>query len=546
MKKQKTAIGLDIGSQSIKMVRINIVNDSSLEISDYKIREIHPGENKADAIKDVLKDVDLLRGDIPITVSVEGANIFIRVFKLPGVGKSKMDKIVEYEAQQQVPFQIKDVIWSYQCLRRVSPEETDVLLTAVKSNVVNELLGALKTDKIDIVPPVIGLNNLLSWNRYEDLRGASVEAVMVLDIGAKTTNVIITEKESLWFRTIPAGAEIITQALSNEFGISISNAELLKQEKGVILLEADERADTEAKRISTCIIKSITRITGEISRSIEVYSSSFNSLGPRKIFITGGGVRLKNIADFFNKKFRLDTEIMRNLKNVKISGVIDKTKWNEDCPILYTAIGLALHGAGFRKLNLTLLPKEIIKKQMWKKMQKYFFAIAGMFIFFGVCFSGYNMQMAGIYRANINKLRSEIKAVDTNKMQLIKIQKDLGIVKDTLDKINELRESRDFWLSMLLDLEGILPANLWLNKIETVMPKEKKMNYSAIKSKIIDLKIYGKTTGTYEDIKIFNDLLNNSVYFVKNTARVSSANPPLNGIRDFIIEAKADIVIEDE
>jgi type IV pilus assembly protein PilM len=555
MAKNKEAVGLDIGSHSIKIVHL-AQNGDGLEIKNYKIVDIQSPEDKFSAIKDALKILQLPQKDVPLVVSVEGVNVFIRVFKLPGVAANKLAKIVQYEAQQQLPFPIDEVAWSYQSLRKVTPEETDVLLCAVKNSIANETLQNIGQDVTNIIPSIVGLNSFLNWNKYESIRTGSDDSVMVLDVGAKTVNVIISEKNSLWFRTIPIGAEVITQGLSNEYGIDISSAEVFKIEKGEILMDGEEDGDADKKRISMSIIKSLTRLTGEISRSIEVYSSNFNSLGPKKIFITGGGAYLKNIANFFNKKFRVETSILRNIKNLSVSGSLNKEKWNKDILKMYAAIGLAVHGLE-SKFDLTLLPKEIIKQKTLKGFQSYITAAVSMFIFLGICLSAYNFQVERIYKANINKIESEIKSVDGNKLQLMNIQKKLDSVKTTIDIFDNLKNARKFWLEMLLEVENILPQNVWLEKVQTSLSEQDSKNkkneketknqikdYSRYTAGTIDIKIAGKTTGTYQDIVVFNDLLNKSVYFINGSGKVASANPPEGGVRDFVIEIRANVAGE--
>lgn len=559
MGKQKLAIGLDIGVQSVKMVCL-LIKGNNVCVADYKIKE-YPREGdkpyssaqkqvrKAACISEILEYIEGLgqtlqktpRQAIPIVVSVEGSHVFIRVFKLPGVAKSKLAKIITYEAQQQIPFPLEEVVWAYQCLRRVSPEETDVVLTAIKASVVRDFLSSLVVDTVNAVPPVIGLNNLLSWSEYEDILDPSGQAVMVLDLGAKTTSVIIVEKQNLWFRIIPIGGDVVTQAISNEYNVSFPEAELLKK-KGEIILESQIEPDTNRKRMSTCIIKSLTRLASEISRSIEVYSSSFNSLGPTAIFLTGGGASLKDIGKFFSKKFRVNISHLQINKKYKIADSINKTELQLNFSRLGAALGLALLGLGFGRIKLSLLPKEILQRHKWSKRQPYLVAVAGLLIFLGICFSGFNFQVADIYRANIDKLMNKKKMVDLNKRKLIKLQKDMDNLIYRLDKISNVKNAHGFWLEMLLGLERLLPSKVWLVRIEPKKPEgdqKGEEEYMYDTTGVIDLILVGKTIGTYKDIVAFVDALNDFGFFVKDTGRVISANPPVDSIRDFEIEIKA-------
>lgn len=560
MAKKRLAIGLDVGANSVKMVCLE-AKGRSVDVLDYKIKEYIPQDREAAAknenfngarlaaVGEILKDIESIKKAhkkiIPVVVSMEGASVFIRVFKLPGVAKSKLARIVAYEAQQQVPFPIEEVVWSYQCLRRVSPEETDIVLAAARKNIIRDFLNSLGIDVADLVPPVIGLYNLISMSDYGNVKESEGGASAVLDIGAKTTNVIIVEKQNLWFRTIPIGGDVVTQAISQEYGISYSEAELLKKEKGDILLDGETEPDVERKRMSTCIIKALTRLTNEISRSIEVYSSNFNSLGPRKILITGGGSGLKNIGDFFGKKFRIDAASLQIDKNFGIADSLKGKDFSGDSQRLGTSLGLAFQGLGFGKVVLSLLPKEILQKYRWINRQTYITVVSGFLIFLGVCFSGYNKQMAGIYRADIKRIENERRAMDFNKKQIMNIQKEQDSGRYRMDIINKIKYARVFWLDMLLELEGLLPGNVWLAGIEPAQKEEKTKEKSAIAFSnayyaggIIELTLFGKTTGTYQDVITFRDALNNSKYFVRDSAQVVSANPPVNGVRDFLVKVK--------
>ncbi len=134
------------------------------------------------------------------------------------------------------------------------------------------------------------------------------------------------------------------------------------------------------------------------------------------------------------------------------------------------------------------------------------------------------------------------------------IQKNFNFVKVKIDALNDLKNMRKFWLEMFLELENIFPQNVWLINVQTALSeqdakdtkgeKDKKnqiKEYSRYVDGNIDLKFTGKTTGTYQDIVVFNDLLNKSKYFISGSGKVASANPPEGGVRDFVIEVKANV-----
>jgi len=531
MARQRQAIGVDIGLNGLKMVWLGQGGDY-IKLIDYRIIDYNQQDMfKEKPYQEIFSFLSAVNPEhtIPLIVSVQGDQVFTRVFKLPAVGRSKLAKIVGYEAQQQVPFPIEDVVWSYKCLQKLSPDESDVVLVAVKKDVVNTFLDSFKKAGImpdDVTAPIIGLHQFLNYSI-----SIQKQAVLILDIGAKTTNIIITEGRNRWFRIVPIAGDDITRDIASEFNLSFSDAEILKKEKGDVGLDS-----TAEKRISSCILKSIIRLTGEITRSIDVYCSSFNSLGIKHIFITGGTSQLRNIGQFLTKKFRIETKELDTSKTFRIGSGIKKGLLERDASRLAVSSGLALQGLGRPGLRLSLLPKREARKGQWNKRRAYTITFTLLLLFLGFSFSEYNIQISNIYRMGIQKSKSEKKALDFNKKELKRIEKGLNIVKEKLDSAAEAVYSRTLWTDMLLGLERIIPKDVWLTRIE--LKKSKKGTNYADTADGIALEIYGQTTGTYEQVVAFRDTLNNSSYFLKGSATVISANPPEKGVRDFVIDVK--------
>lgn len=555
MTKIREAIGLDIGSHAIKLVHVRKKADS-VEILNYRIiKNPKKDTTKTSVCEAIIPFLKQAKGNISIIASIEGHQVFTRVFKLPAVGKSKLAKIVGYEAQQQVPFPITEVAWAYQCVRKVSAEEADVVLVAVKKDVVSGFLNSYKQLGVsieDVVAPIIGLFNLLEYQLEEQN-----QATLILDMGAKTTNIVVLEKQNLWFRTVPLGGDVITQAIGQEFNLNQIEAVAFKEDKGYISIETSEPLDSTNKKISSCIVRSINRLTGEISRSMEVYTSSFNSLGIRRVIVTGGTSFLKNLDKFLAKKFRADVLKLDVLKGFDISPTIEKEKINKDARLLGVSLGLALQGLGLGRFGLSLLPKDVARKQQLRKKRGYMISAVSLLMFLGFSFAGYNAQISNMYRANIQELIAENKAVDFNKKELSAATQQLNKVKRELDIISGVVNARVLWIDILLDLEEIIPKDVWLTGIKPA--KEEEIVSGTISSRAyskagkdlgqveaeyiyaknyIDLELHGKTAGLYQQIVAFRDALDKSKYFASGVTEVILASPPKEGVRDFVIKVR--------
>ena len=157
--------------------------------------------------------------------------MFSKFVKLPPVDAGKVTQIIQYEAQQNVPFPLAEVVWDYQILGSSAGGELEVLLVAIKSEVVEGLFRMAEEAKLrlqlcDVSPAA--LCNAFRYN-YGDLE----DCTMLLDIGAKTSNLLFFEKGKVFSRSINLGANTITQDFANEAKLKFEIAEADKNCRGL-------------------------------------------------------------------------------------------------------------------------------------------------------------------------------------------------------------------------------------------------------------------------------------------------------------------------
>jgi len=162
---------------------------------------------------------------------VAGHTVFNRFVKLPPVQDDRVAQIVEFEARQNVPFPINEVVWDYEFANDGSGE-TEVVLVAMKSDALNEIndqVAAAKalTSGVDVAP--LALYNAFRYS-YPDVDEPSV----VIDLGARSTNLVFVEKGRFFIANFLVGGASITSAVSKEFGIGFGEAEAQKCARGFV------------------------------------------------------------------------------------------------------------------------------------------------------------------------------------------------------------------------------------------------------------------------------------------------------------------------
>src|SRR5581483_8154810 len=172
------------------------------------------------------------------------------------------------EAQQNVPFPLAEVVWDYQILGTTATGELEVLLVAIKADIVEGLFRVaektgLRLQLADVSPAA--LCNAFKYN-YGDLE----DCTMLLDIGAKTSNLLFFEKGKVYSRSINLGANAITQDFSNESK-----------------LPYEEPENAHQAAISKIARQFMTRLHIQVNQTMQFYRGQQGGSAPVRLFLSG-------------------------------------------------------------------------------------------------------------------------------------------------------------------------------------------------------------------------------------------------------------------
>src|SRR5207247_10334838 len=152
---------------------------------------------------------------VSVNDAVPAQSVFARFVKLPALEVEKIERIISFEAQQNVPFPIDQVVWVYQLVGGGMGEQIQVVIAAIKRDLLDEINNAV--EETGLRTSIVGVASMALYNafcyNYTDLNGCS----MLVDIGARTTNVLFIESGRIFLRSVPLGGSTITAAIAREF-----------------------------------------------------------------------------------------------------------------------------------------------------------------------------------------------------------------------------------------------------------------------------------------------------------------------------------------
>ncbi|MEX1117553.1 MAG: Amuc_1101 family PilM-like pilus complex protein [Terrimicrobiaceae bacterium] len=408
-------------------------------------------------------------------VTLPSQSVFSRFVKLPGSTADDVEQIIGFEAQQNVPFPIDEVVWDHQIMGASRDGSWDVALVAIKADQLSETVasvakGGLRISTIDASP--VAIYNAFRFN-YADLPGCS----LLVDVGSRTTNLIFIEGQRLFSRTIPVGGNSISAAVAKEFKQDITLAERLKIEKGFVGLGGayEEPSDPTVAKISKVVRNTMTRLHAEIARSISFYRQSQAGSAPVRAYLSGGTVSMQYMVEFFSEKLQIPIEHFNALRNVAVSSQTLADTVAGKAHIMGELVGAALRQAGSSPVEINLRPKELVREQDIAK-RKPFLALSAVCLLaaVGIWYAYFtkateiarqkldeaNALAAGLegFATKFDALNAEKKSLETSAGPLLLAVSERTAWSAILDELGKHLPPRFIWITGLSPLSGGKPV----------------------------------------------------------------------------------------
>ncbi len=311
------------------------------------------------ALLEVVREKGIKPGKVAIAVS--GQMVFPRIATIAFAGndEAKFEQMVRFEIEQNIPFPIDEMVCDRQVLGDTAAGDKSVLIVAAKTEQIESVTDAVQaagfTPMLVDGAPVAVLNALKAAHPEET--GCTV----LLDMGAKTTSLIIAEGEKLYIRTIPIAGNTLTKEIAQTLGCTLDEAEGVKREGAYVSMGGvTEDEDATLDRISKVCRAVMTRVHAEVSRSINFFRSQQGGGMPAKLYLTGGTALLPQLDAFFQDSLQIEVAYLNPFEVIRTAPGLDEAALGTDAVLLSATAGLALHEAGVAELKINLLPQSIL------------------------------------------------------------------------------------------------------------------------------------------------------------------------------------------
>ncbi|HVU88393.1 MAG TPA: type IV pilus assembly protein PilM [Pirellulales bacterium] len=509
--------GIDIGQCALKALRCRPGGEPSQVLADafdyveYPKILSQPEADPAALVQEAITQFlsrNSVRGD-RVAVSVPGQSGLARFIKLPPVEAKKIPDIVKYEARQQIPFSLEDVVWDYQKMVGGSEEEgfaleTEVGLFAMKRDQVYRALkpfidSGIEVDVVQLTP--LALYNFVVFDQMQDLPPPAdydpdnpPPSTVLLSLGTDSTDLVVTNGFRVWQRSVPIGGNHFTKALTKELKLTFATAEHLKRNAA--------KAD-DPKALFQAMRPVFNDLLTEVQRSIGYFSNIDRRAKIGRVLGLGNAMKLPGLQRYLAQNLGNEFNRLETFRGLTGPSVVDAPAFKENVASFGVCYGLALQGLKESAIRTNLLPREIMKDRMIRAKKPWAVgAAAALLLGCTISYFGYWRAWNAVLQDNYfapavaraNDVVSRARGYESSYTKAKDDYKKMGDVGQSLVPSAERRERwLEVWKALNLALpkdEGDLPADV---------TKRKSLNILSVQAQHLD-----DVTSWYTSIKEFD------------------------------------------
>ncbi len=231
--KPSRAVGIDIGSHSVKAVQMSRGSGGRLRVDQAGYAVVDQGQMSADpvmaqasALSEAIRFIPL--GQSLIVGALPGQNVVIRYPRLPQLAPAELARAVEKEAGQNIPYELSEVFLDWTPLEPITEGEEKklkVLLVAAKHEMIDARVQVAQAAEVGL--GVLSVDSLALADAA-DAAGLlnPGETVALVNLGASSTSIhFVKNGISNFIRDVNWGGRELIQAIAKAQRCDFAEAE---------------------------------------------------------------------------------------------------------------------------------------------------------------------------------------------------------------------------------------------------------------------------------------------------------------------------------
>ncbi|MGC4122300.1 MAG: type IV pilus assembly protein PilM [Myxococcales bacterium] len=355
MAKAKLALGLDIGSSGVKLVQLKEVRRrgaTAYQLQAFGSKPLPPeaivdgalmnSTAIVQAVQELVAELKIKHKEVAIGVS--GHSVIIKKISLPRMTQEELDESIQWEAEQYIPFDVKDVNIDTFPLSTGNDQagQMDVLLVAAKKDMINDYTSVVT--EAGLAPVIVDVDAFAVQNCYEaNYDMPKGDTIVLINAGASVVNInILANGVTTFTRDVTIGGNQFTEEIQKQLNVSYDEAEALKI--GGNRADADSVVPQEVERVLGSVAE---QMAGEIQRSLDFYASTAADSHFAKVLLSGGTAKIPALFKTIEQRVGVPVEILNPFKNIEIDNRrFDPAHIMDIAPMAAVSVGLALRRPG--------------------------------------------------------------------------------------------------------------------------------------------------------------------------------------------------------
>ena len=343
-RKPKGILGLDIGTNAIKMVELEETK-KGYQLKNFGMTFL-PKEtivngvfkNAASLVNAITSLTENLKTKTKyVAIAVSGHPVIIKKINIPTMTEEELNESIQWEAEQYIPFDLEEVNIDFQILgvNEATPDQMDVLLVAAKKSLINEYQDAITEAGLEAV--IVDIDSFALENAYEvNYPDEEAPVVALVDMGASVINInVVKEGKSTFTRDVFMGGNKLSEEIQKRLAVSEEEAEMLKIGGQIENIDY-EQLDSTIQDVSL-------ELAVEIQKSLDLHAASTADEEVKKVYLTGGSSRIPGIKDLIADRVGVPVEPLNPFREIKYNEANFDPEYIKDIsPVAAVGVGLAL------------------------------------------------------------------------------------------------------------------------------------------------------------------------------------------------------------